>query len=62
MGNRDLAQMDAGQMDPSGRKSTARGRTGGIVLTLLSVLDILIFLVLLIALIASGKLPGAGAH
>jgi len=62
MGNRDLAQMAAGEMDPSGRKSTARGRTSGIVLTILSIIDILAFLVLLIALIASGKLPGMGAH
>lgn len=62
MGNRDLAQMATGEMDPSGRKSTARGRTAGIVLTVLSILDILAFLVLLVALIASGKLPGMGAH
>lgn len=62
MGNRDLAAMDTGRMDPSGRSSTARGRTSGIVLTLLSLLDLLAFLVLLVALIASGKLPGMGNH
>lgn len=62
MGNRDLALMDAGRMDPSGRKSTARGRTSGIVLTLLSLLDLLVFLVLLVALVASGKLQGLGTH
>jgi tetratricopeptide (TPR) repeat protein len=62
MGSRDLAQMDMGRMDPSGRKSTVRGRTSGIVLTFLSLLDLLAFLVLLIALISSGKLQSMGVH
>jgi len=62
MGSRDLAQMDLGRMDPSGRKSTARGRTSGIVLTFLSLLDLLAFLVVLIALISSGKLQSMGIH
>lgn len=56
MGHRDLEQMEAGQMDPSGRKATARGRTSGIVLAVLAALDILVFLVLLVALLASGQL------
>lgn len=62
MGNRDLGLMAAGQMDPSGRKSTLRGRTSGIVLTILSLLDILAFLLLLVALLASGKLQNMGNH
>lgn len=62
MGNRDLGLMSAGQMDPSGRKSTLRGRTNGIALTVLSLLDILAFLLLLIALLASGKLQNMGNH
>jgi hypothetical protein len=34
MGNSDLAEMDAGRMDPSGRKPTATGRVCGMIATI----------------------------
>ncbi|GJQ31065.1 MAG: hypothetical protein HBSAPP03_29490 [Phycisphaerae bacterium] len=44
MGNDDLRQMDAGQMDPSGRDLTQAGRIIGIIVVLLNVLALVIAL------------------
>ena len=41
MGSADLAQMDAGLMDPSGRSTTSSGRTIGMIATLLWVAGIM---------------------
>jgi hypothetical protein len=46
MGQGDLKQMDAGQMDPSGRSLTNAGRICGIIATILLALGIIVFLVM----------------
>lgn len=46
MGQGDLKEMDAGQMDPSGRSLTNAGRICGIIATILFALGILVFLIL----------------
>jgi hypothetical protein len=57
MGSGDLKQMDAGQMDPSGRGLTSAGRICGIVATVLLLLSIVVGLLLL----AFGVLGAAAA-
>jgi hypothetical protein len=42
MGNGDLKQMDAGQMDPSGRSTTNAGRIIGMIATILAVVGLII--------------------
>lgn len=46
MGQNDLKEMDAGQMDPSGRSLTNAGRICGIIATILFALGVLVFLIL----------------
>ena len=41
MGNNDLREIDAGQMDPSGRSNTNAGRICGMIATILMILGIL---------------------
>lgn len=48
MGNGDLRQMDAGQMDPSGRGMTQAGKVLGIVGVCLQLLAVLIWLVMVV--------------
>ena len=52
MGNGDLKQMDAGQMDPSGRSTTNAGRIIGMIATLLFVVGLVIFLLFFVLGIA----------
>ena len=49
MGNKDLREMDAGVMDPSGRSLTSGGRICGIIATVLLALSIVV-VVLMVAL------------
>ncbi len=44
MGKNDINDMDAGQMDPSGRSMTNAGKICGIIATVLMALGILVFL------------------
>jgi hypothetical protein len=46
MGNNDLAAMNAGLMDPSGRSTTNAGRICGMIGTILLILSILLAIVL----------------
>ncbi len=55
MGNKDLKEMDAGTMDPSGRSNTNAGRICGMIATILLILGIVAF----IALLGLGVLGGA---
>ena len=55
MGNKDLKEMDAGVMDPSGRSNTNAGRICGMIATILLIIGV----VVAIALLALGVLGGA---
>jgi hypothetical protein len=46
MGGKDLKEMDAGTMDPSGRGNTSAGRVCGMIGTLLASIPLLVFMVL----------------
>ena len=48
MGNGDLAAMNAGTMDPSGRSTTEAGRILGIIATVLMALGVLVILGMLV--------------
>ncbi len=48
MGSGDLKQIDAGQMDPSGRGLTNAGKICGIVATILLVLSVVVGLLLVV--------------
>ena len=48
MGKNDLAAMDAGQMDPSGRSLTNVGKILGIVFTILAVVGIVLNIILMV--------------
>lgn len=54
MGNKDLADMDAGIMDDSGRANTQAGRIAGIVVTVLWVIQMLVVVGFVIFMIATG--------
>ena len=64
MGNKDLAAMDAGLMDPSGRDQTNAGRTCGIVGTIIGILAVLgmiayfVFIFLIIGVASAGASSG----
>lgn len=58
MGKSDLADMDAGQMDPSGRSVTNAGRICGIIGTVLLILSALVGGLL----VALGVLGGLVRH
>ena len=47
MGSRDLAQMQAGQMDPSGRSLTNAGRICGMIATILLIVAVVVGVLLL---------------
>ena len=49
MGKKDLQEMDAGLMDPSGRSMTNAGKICGIVFTILGVLGIILNIALRVA-------------
>jgi hypothetical protein len=53
MGKSDLAEMDAGRMDPEGRSLTKAGQILGIIGTLLFVVGLLFALVVLIIVLVS---------
>jgi len=55
MGNKDLKEMDADVMDPSGRSNTNAGRICGMIATILLIIGV----VVAIALLALGVLGGA---
>jgi len=59
MGNTDLKEMDAGQMDPSGRSTTNAGRICGMIATVLLILGVLGFIAAM-ALGVLGAMTGAG--
>jgi len=61
MGSGDLKQIDAGQMDPSGRGTTNAGRILGIIGTILGILGILFFIAAL-AFGALGILSSVAHH
>lgn len=48
MGNADLAEMDAGTMDPEGRGMTQAGKICGIISVCLAILGVLIWLLMMI--------------
>jgi len=48
MGNKDLAEMDAGRMDPEGRGITQGGKICGIVSIALNVIGILVGIVFVV--------------
>jgi hypothetical protein len=54
MGNKDLAQMDSGAMDPNGRSSTQTGRTLGIIGVAMSLVIIALALVLVFTTDSTG--------
>ena len=54
MGNGDLRQMDAGQMDPEGRGLTSAGKTCGIVSVALTALGLLVYILIFVVLVAGG--------
>lgn len=58
MGHSDLKQMDAGQMDPSGRSLTNAGRICGIIATALLILGIIVGLLFF----GFGIMAGLAAH
>ena len=53
MGKSDLAEMDAGRMDPEGRSLTKAGQILGIIGTLLFALGLLFALVVIIIVLVS---------
>ena len=59
MGSGDLKQIDAGQMDPTGRGLTNAGRICGIIATILLVLGAIVFVALfafgVLGAVASGR-------
>jgi hypothetical protein len=48
MGKNDLAAMDAGQMDPSGRSLTNVGKILGMIFTILAVVGIVLNIILMV--------------
>ena len=56
MGNGDLKEMDAGQMDPSGRSTTNAGRICGMIATILLIVGVIIGIVA----VAFGALSAMG--
>lgn len=56
MGNGDLKQMDAGQMDPEGRSLTQAGKIVGIIATVLAVLSVIVAVVFFVFFAAAGAM------
>ena len=54
MGNGDLRQMDAGQMDPEGRGLTSAGKVCGMVGVALTALGLLFYVLVFVVLVAGG--------
>jgi hypothetical protein len=64
MGNADLAEMDAGRMDPSGRGITQAGKVCGMISVILWLVAVGIWVLLMIlgvGLAAAGAAAGSGA-
>jgi hypothetical protein len=55
MGNTDLQEMDAAQMDPSGRDFTRVGRICGIVATALLAFQVLVMILATLAVLTSHR-------
>jgi hypothetical protein len=53
-GNADLAEMDAGRMDPSGRGLTNAGRILGMISCILAILAVVILLLVVVGGVAAG--------
>jgi hypothetical protein len=60
MGGKDLKEMDAGVMDPSGRGLTQAGRILGLVFTVLGAIGLLISLASIILGLGAAATAGAG--
>ncbi len=61
MGRSDLAAMDSGLMDPSGRGMTNAGKICGLVSTILSIFGLILWVVLMaLGLMAGNLQPGGG--
>lgn len=59
MGNNDIREMDAGQMDPAGRSTTNAGRICGMIASILLIIGVIVF----VAMMALGILgAAAGAN
>jgi len=64
MGNDDLKQMDAGQMDPAGRGITQAGKIIGMVSVILAIVGLVIGVLMIVlagGLAAAGAAGGGGA-
>jgi hypothetical protein len=55
MGKGDLAAMDAGQMDPSGRGLTSAGKILGMIFTILAIVGLVLQVILIV--VAGGGNP-----
>lgn len=65
MSKRDLAMMDAGTMDPTGRSNTSAGRVCsiiGLILSAISCLLLVLYLIFFILLAGAAAVSGAGAN
>jgi hypothetical protein len=61
MGSGDLAAMDRGEIDPSGRSMTQAGRVCGIISVVLAALGLLFFVgIMVVAAIGAGAAGAAG--
>ncbi|MFQ6131755.1 MAG: hypothetical protein ACE5R4_06940, partial [Armatimonadota bacterium] len=58
MGNRDLAEMDSGRMDPSGRDTTNIGRILGIISVCLAVVGFIVWGIIMVAAVGSAGVQG----
>lgn len=54
MGNKDLAEMDAGLMDPEGRGLTQAGKVCGIISVVIQIIGIIIYILMMIIGIGAG--------
>lgn len=61
LGGKDLKEMDAGTMDPSGRGMTKAGRICGLIGAILGILVIGISLLLLVVGVGAAAVSGGGA-
>ncbi|MDB6058414.1 MAG: hypothetical protein JWO95_2258 [Verrucomicrobiales bacterium] len=61
MANKDLREMDAGTMDPSGRGTTNAGRICGIIATILTIIGVVLGIVFVVLGVGSAMMSG-GHH
>lgn len=62
MGKGDMAEIDAGRMDPEGRGLTQAGMILGIVTTILLILGLLSFVLVLVFGLAAGTAASSAAY